>query len=701
MRQPLLAAVLLRLEEAVTHTPSPPAAHLSAALRTVSRRATRFVASRTRRLRTPPWQRRLPPILYPAAVAAIVSASLLATRGESTAAVMLLVIGAAIIWWGHRVGCACADAARREHRLSGLHLATIEALALAIDAKDRTTGSHIRRVQTFARALAHAVGVSDGEVQGIATAALLHDVGKLAVPEHILSKPGPLTDEEFARIKIHPQVGFEVIEHVPFPYPVAPLVLCHHERWDGGGYPLGLRGEDIPLGARILAVSDYFDSVTRDRPYNKRMSGDLATLLLRQESGKALDPNLVSVFLELLPTLQFADPSLTGAGHDAQEALRPRRLQDRGERTAFENIAKAHQEIYALYEIAQAIGSSLGVADTMSLIAGKLTALVPFSCCALFVNDEGGITRCRFAAGVDADDIKSLSMISGEGLAGWVIRNRRTVLNGRPEADFEAAGLAPAAPDLRAALVCPLVSDDRVVAALALYHGEAGFFSDDHRRLLDRVSAQAAAAISNSIVFEQTREASLSDALTGLPNTRYMLAHLSRELARAERQGDEVGILVLDLDDFKLINDTYGHHVGDRALREVARVLRETIRPYDVCVRYAGDEFIIVLSGCGLQEASAKSAELQKAVEDLAFEAAPGHDVPVGLSIGAAVFPIDGETYEALLATADGRMYRDKKARKIPGYSARAAKARETALPGEAAGQHALAAGLPSSTRVN
>jgi diguanylate cyclase (GGDEF)-like protein len=694
-------AALLRTEEAVIRTHSPLTARLPGTVRTVTNVAGRFVARRAGLAHTPPWQRRVAALLHPVSLVAIITGSFLAARGHLLPAAALLAGGAAILWRAHVVGRAAAGAATRAHRLSGLHLATIEALALAIDAKDRTSGSHIRRVQTFARALAHAVGVSDDEVQGIATAALLHDVGKLAVPEHILSKPGPLTEEEFERIKIHPQVGFEIIEHVPFPYPVAPLVLCHHERWDGKGYPLGLRGEDIPLGARILAVSDYFDSITRDRPYNKRMSGDLATLLLRQESGRALDPSLVSVFLELLPTLQFADSSLA-AGHESREVLRSRRVLEHGEHAAFENIAKAHQEIYALYEIAQAIGSSLGVADTMSLVAGKLTALVPFSCCALFVNDEnGGGIRCGFAAGVDADEFKKIALDSGEGLAGWVIRNRRIILNGRPNADFEAAGLSARTAGLHSALVCPLVSNERVVGALALYHGDADFYSDDHRRLLERISGQAAAAIANSIVFEQTREASLSDPLTGLPNTRYMLAHLSRELARAERQGDEVGILVLDLDDFKQINDTYGHHVGDLALREVARVLRDTIRPYDVCVRYAGDEFIIVLSNCGFAEASAKSTELQNAVANMAFEAAPGQEAPVSLSIGAAVFPGDGETYEALLATADGRMYRDKKARKLPGHCAGSVTACERAVLEGTGDARDLALSLPASTRVN
>jgi diguanylate cyclase (GGDEF)-like protein len=152
--------------------------------------------------------------------------------------------------------------------------------------------------------------------------------------------------------------------------------------------------------------------------------------------------------------------------------------------------------------------------------------------------------------------------------------------------------------------------------------------------------------------------------LTGLPNTRFMFMHLTRELARAERLKSEVSLLVMDLDNFKDINDTYGHHIGDRALREVAGVLRTAIRPYDICVRYAGDEFIVVLSGCGGEEAERKRVELQKAVDSLPFEPRPGRTLPLAISVGAAIFPHDGDSYEALLATADSRMYRDKTRRK-------------------------------------
>ncbi len=562
------------------------------------------------------------------------------------------------------------DERRHVQEMSDLHLATIEALALAIDAKDQTAQSHIRRVQVYAAGLAKSLGMTEQEIQGVKTAALLHDIGKLAVPEHILSKPGPLTQEEFQKIRIHPQVGAEIISAVPFPYPVAPLILSHHERWDGRGYPQGLRGEDIPLGARILTVVDYFDALTSDRPYHRAMEHDAALSVLEQESGKALDPRVVTMFFAQLPELAAEADRLESAP-SRRLTLEPTSQLGRPAvgfenevgkgNTVFEDIALAHKEIYALYEIAQSMGTSLGVADTMALISSKLSNLVPFAACALFLYDEEhDWLRCRFATGLDSELIGSMTIKSGHGLTGWVTRNRRPLVNARPSADFEAAGLSPASTSLRSAIVSPLIINDRLIGTLAVYQEAEDAYTDDHRRLLDRVCEQASAVINNASVFERTQEDSLTDALTGLPNTRFMYIHLQRELARAERLKSEVALLVMDCDNFKEINDTHGHHIGDRALREVASVLRGGVRPYDICVRYAGDEFIVVLSGCGADEAERKRLELKRAMEDVVFEARPGRRLTLSISVGAAVYPHDGETYEALLASGDARMYRDK-----------------------------------------
>ena len=564
---------------------------------------------------------------------------------------------------------------RRASQISELHLATIEALALAIDAKDQTAHNHIRRVQVYAVGLARAIGMSEHEIRGVKTAALLHDIGKLAVPEHILAKPGPLTPEEFQKVRIHPQVGAGIISAVPFPYPVAPLILSHHERWDGRGYPAGLRDRDIPLGARVLSIVDYFDALTSERPYHQAMSIEGAISLLQQEAGKALDPQIVETFVRVLPQLRAEVQQLDLARLTTPVTAIPAEPVP----SVFDDIALAHREIYALYQIAQTMGTSLGVADTMGVICSKLTELVPFSSCALFLHTEATDSlRCRFATGVDAETLEGLTVQNGQGLSGWVARNRRPLVNARPAAELEAAASAQQT-KLQSALVCPLIVGDRFIGTLSVYHVEPSFYRDDHRRLLDRVCEQAAAVIHNSMVFEQTQEDSLTDALTGLPNTRFMFLHLSRELARADRLGAEVSLMVMDLDDFKEINDTFGHHIGDRALREVATVLRTAIRPYDICVRYAGDEFIVVLSGCGREEAETKRQELQHAVDNVELEVQPDLRIPMMISVGAAVFPHDGDSYEALLAKADSRMYRDKSQRKAARARLRSAEAMESA----------------------
>ncbi|HKB09973.1 MAG TPA: HD domain-containing phosphohydrolase, partial [Vicinamibacterales bacterium] len=552
------------------------------------------------------------------------------------------------------------DEQRHVQQTSDLHLATIEALARAIDAKDQTAQMHIRRVQVYAAALARAAGLTEAEIQGIKTAALLHDIGKLAVPEHILSKPGPLTQEEFQKIRIHPQVGAEIIAAVPFPYPVAPLILSHHERWDGKGYPQGLSGEEIPTGARILTIVDYYDAVTTERPYHKALPYDSAIGLLKHEAGRALDPKLVPVFIEMLPSLI----AQVGGGTPQHASVQPAQvapgstavgLVPAGAASAFENIALAHREIYALYEIAQSMGTSLGVSDTMALISSKLSKIVSWSGCALFLhNPENDALKCRFAAGVDAPRLLNVNMRVGHGLSGWVARNRRTLINGDPRVTFESVGLAGDLA-LKSAIVCPLQFNDTFIGCLALYHVERDHYTEDHRRLLERIAEQAGAVIHNSIIFEQTQEDSLTDPLTRLPNRRSMFPYITRELARAERLGTEVALVVMDVDLFKTINDTYGHHVGDHMLRRVAEKLQASLRAYDLCIRYAGDEFIVVLADCSREMVETKLRDLQEQLARITLEVKPGEHIRASVSAGASIFPTDGTAYEALLAVADQR----------------------------------------------
>ena len=566
------------------------------------------------------------------------------------------------------------EARQRHHeqqlqQSAALRLATIEALALAIDARDRSSRSQLRREQRHAGALARAFGMSEDAVEGVRTAALLHDIGKLAVPDHILTKPGHLTEEERIKAEVHASVGAGIIANVPFPYPVASLVLNHHERWDGTGYPAGLRGSDISLGARILAVVSDFAAMTSDRASTQAMPVDEAVGLLWSEAGKKFDPAVVARYVELLPALQaetdddqrrggMALPDLAKGREWTPSALR-------NSAAVLDHIGVASQELHGLYEVAQAMGTSLGVAESMTVIASKLNSLVPFSTCALFLHDTAnGVARCSFATGVGEKAFAGLFVRDGVGLVGAAIAGRECVISCDPGADFDPARPGLGETGLQSAMICPLIMNSDVIGALALYHTTPAYYTEDHRRLAIRVSDQIAAVINNAVVFEQTREDSVTDSLTGLPNTRFLSAHVGRELARAARLNSNIAVLLLDLDNMKRINDTFGHHAGNRALCALASVLRGAIRSYDICARCGGDEFVVLLSDCGVDQAEAKRLELQKAVETMPFSVGDLRRVKLSISVGAAVFPLDGATYDALLEIADSRMYRDKAGRK-------------------------------------
>ncbi|MCX6545403.1 MAG: diguanylate cyclase [Acidobacteria bacterium] len=598
-------------------------------------------------------------------------------RGSSVPAwiaflLAIVTAGAAVLAFRLRAKglAAVADAQREHHRASDISLATVEALARAIEARARSSRTDIRREQAYAVEMAKAFGVPAQEIDGIRMAALLHDVGKLGVPDHILTKKGPLTAEETGKVRIHSQLGANIIADVLFPYPVASLVLCHHERWDGSGYPAGLSGGDIPLGARILSVVDHFVSLISDRPFRKAVSHAEAIEELRREAGRALDPVMVSRFVELLPSLEAAFETGTAAGTRANGPggadEHPYYSEDtESQASVFDEIALAQKEVYALYEVAQGLGTSLGVADSMGVIAEKLRDLVPFASCALFLHDTTRrIARCRYAIGSGAKQLRLMELRVGTGLVGGVIATRECGVNKDPSEDFLSIGVPVDGHILRSALVCPLIVAERVIGALAMYHTEPGFFTDDHRRIALRVTGQASAVIHNSVLYERTHEEAVTDQLTGLPNNRFLILHLTRELARARRMASSVAVMLLDLDNLKDINDSYGHPAGDRALREVAAVLRRAIRPYDIVSRYGGDEFIVLLSDCGIEDAEAKRIELQQVIDALPFVVRGTQRVLLAVSVGAAVFPRDGDTYEALLAVADQQMYRDKSQRK-------------------------------------
>jgi diguanylate cyclase (GGDEF)-like protein len=542
-------------------------------------------------------------------------------------------------------------------RLSDLHLATVEALALAIDAADQGSRLHLRRLQRHASLLARASSLSDDEVQAVATAAMLHDIGMLAVPQHILAKREGLTDDERRKLWLHPQVGADIIHAVPFPSPVAPLILSHHEHWDGGGYPAGLVGEAIPLGSRIVALVDRFDTLLRE----PAATPAAALERLAEDAGKTLDPDLVARFrglgsavlaieAELAPPAPAADLDVRGSADWTPNPVA--------------HIAHAQREVYGLYDLSQALGATLTVTDAMQQLRERLGGLVPFSTCALFLHDiESGRTTCRWMGGRDAaDPATTIASEFVQGPVAWVLEHGRSLVTALPAGvpARRGDGLPPRAPSVVEVLICPLRVDDLTYGCLAAYHDRRGTYAEDQRRIFERVAEIVSSAIQNALRYERTHEAALTDRLTSLANSWGLVAGADHALARAAHEQEPLAVLMLDIDKFKDVNDTYGHEAGDRALKVVARVLSQAVRPNDVCARYGGDEFVVLLANCDVHQADRRAAELKRQVAALRFEASPGEAMPLRISVGAAVFPADGRAFDALLAVADRRMYHDK-----------------------------------------
>ena len=573
------------------------------------------------------------------------------------------------------------DEKRHVEEMADLHMRTIEALALAIEAKDQTTHDHLQRVRVYAVEVAKELKVDAEGMAALQAAALLHDIGKLAIPEHIISKPGRLTPEEFEKMKIHPLVGAEILERVRFPYPVVPIVRAHHEKFDGTGYPMGLKGAQIPIGARILAAVDFLDALASDRQYRRALPLNEAMARLSDESGKSFDPQVVKVlerkYIELEQlvhqrTDSMGKQKLSTEVKDQDPKIEPTikpaagfQAQGKGqvqERSFLSSIAAARQEAQTLFELSQDLGASLSLGETLSVFAVKLRRAMPYDAIAIYVR-HGEELVPEYVNGDNFRLFASLRIPIGQGLSGWVAQNLKPILNGNPSVEPGYLNDASKYSTLNSALAVPLEGLQGVVGVVALYHAEKDFFTSDHLRILLAVSSKMALAIENAMKYEQAESSAVTDYLTGLPNARSLFLQLDRELARCKRDNKTLTVMVADLDGFKQINDRFGHLEGNRVLRLFAHSLKETSREYDYVARMGGDEFVVIAPGL-TGEATARKAEQMRELAKQAGKDICNEDI-LSLSVGKAVYPEDGMDAEKILSEADKRMYLQKQSQAV------------------------------------
>lgn len=384
------------------------------------------------------------------------------------------------------------------------HRETIEALAVAINAKDEVTHEHVVRVQIYAAGVARIMGCSLAEVAALKAGSLLHDIGKIAVPDYIINKPGKLNAAEFERMKIHTIAGAQILSRVEFPYPVVPVVRHHHERWDGKGYPDGLSGKDIPLTARILTVVDCFDAVREDRQYRKGMSREEAVELIMRGSGTQYDPRVVGIFIAHLPEFEAEIRAHRGSPLPTFGIEPIEQLSEAARRVApaagfaEEDCPpgeKVRDEMNALCELAQAVIGARYRDEMVAAFTEKLKAVVPYCMCAItLVEPETGNNVVVHAAGSHSMLLEGRKIASGEGVTGWVLANRAPFCNTDPKLDLPPS-LGEQTAGYRTLAVFPIMKNATMYGAVSVYSSALAEYTQAHQRLMREASALLATAL--------------------------------------------------------------------------------------------------------------------------------------------------------------------------------------------------------------
>ncbi|MGP0070932.1 MAG: HD domain-containing phosphohydrolase [Bryobacteraceae bacterium] len=559
---------------------------------------------------------------------------------------------------------------RTAETMAALHLRTIETLALAIEAKDQTTADHLKRVQIYSRELSQDLGLSQDDKLALQAASILHDIGKIAVPDYIISKPGRLTPEEFERMKIHPIVGAEIIERIEFPYPVAPIVRAHHEKWDGSGYPLGLQGDQIPIGARILSVVDCFDALASDRQYRKALPLAEAMAVVSHETGKSFDPQIVELLgrrymeLEELAQVQPSRPHSKLSTHakvergTAPDAGFEAAAGGNGSdvlslQNALTVDAKKWKTLNAFVERNGRVGMSLSLVETMGVMCSRVSALIPNDAVAVYLL-EGNTLVPRYVHGENLKLLTSLRVGLGEGVVGWVAENHKPILNGNPAVEPGFCIGPNRSSALNSVLAVPLHTTSANIGVLALYRAEKDSFSHEAMEDLLKVSDRISLGIESFWDQEGTKTPGNVDAVTGLPNARALFSNLEAEISKRRGTASTLTILFCGLEGMGDVHESFGRVAAENALEFVARGFRRSCLEVDHLARRAGEDFVFVLPDSSLDAIDARISTLKHLVRAAGLELWAA-DL-LSLSVGVVTFPWNGDTPGMLVAEAERKM---------------------------------------------
>ena len=534
-----------------------------------------------------------------------------------------------------------------------LYLRTVESLAIAVALKDQIPYGHIRRAKVYATELAGLCGIkSSKELEAIRTGALLHDIGKLAIDDYILNKPGRLSKQEFEKIKMHVQAGDEILQEIRFPFPAAEYVRCHHERWDGLGYPNGLKGEEIPLGGRILAIADAFDAIRYSRPYKLPIKVGEAVEILRSQSGTAYDPNLIQLFIDNIDELEKA----AARDSDSMPELPFRKSIEIADR-AISDSASAYRspvlhdfptEMIRFDEFCSTAAGKLELDDLLPIFSRRIESLIPFKTCVFFMDDGAGYVRAMHISGCFSEILKDYRLAMGKGISGWVAAHGRPMINTEAALDFQ--DLENHFSLLKDTLAVPILLGDECFGTISLYREYPLSYNQSDLSVLQTIAGFIAPLISE-IRNRDGKSDEFMDPITQIRRMPYLTITGPQLLASAKNDSSPASLIYLEIKNLHWISREYGSDTGNSILRMIANCIKPELRETDILVRFGNRAFLAFLPGVREDQALSCVQRLKQQVKKQSLSLGD-RSLSIDCAAGSSSYPKDGSTIFDLLQSA-------------------------------------------------
>ncbi len=577
---------------------------------------------------------------------------------DSPSAPLLAAPFVGLVWGWNKVNKSRAMEAEK-HLLEqeNLYLRTVESLAMAIDAKDQTTSGHIRRVRAYAMGLARLCGIQDPrELKAIETGSLLHDIGKLAIDDYILNKPGPLSQLEFEKIKIHATAGDEILRQIQFPFPVAQYVRCHHEKWDGTGYPDGLSGTQIPLGARILSIADAYDAIRTSRPYKLSEQLGNSIEILISKAGTLYDPHLVSLFTQNIADLENVADEASNNNSELSfrkffDQVNTSLSSQNSTSLSIPSPAADSAKLVALSSFCSFYDNLLSLEEFSQIILRRISDIIHFESAAIFIDQHNGSIAPSHVIGSLSPNLNNLMIPLGKGISGWVCAHKKPIFNINPE--LESPEAKTFLMNHRDVLSVPLLIENQSIGAISLYSITPLFYNTKDVELLQLSSSFIAPPLLKIIQHSKCNSYRLDiDPLLGIHTMSYLFTFAPTLISNSKLSSSPFSIINIQLNNLFRNAVLHGLPSSNLLLKSIIHSLKTEMRQTDMIIRNGFFGLLLVLPEVGTQQATRFAQRILSLIKTVYFSQFPFENSPFDCKVSSSTFPDHGtDIYDLVLHT--------------------------------------------------